>query len=147
MADINELKNRSAYVDAYAEYVKRGYDRQAFAEAAQRLGDEDKELRTLMTVQATDGTVAVPTVVSDYVTTNWEKEQIMSLVPVVEINGDYQVQFEIGGSDATKHDEDGDPVTEEELALGIATIQQDSWKKWIGVTKKSMKIRGQSFLN
>lgn len=147
MADINELKNRSAYIDAYAEYVKRGYDRNVFAEAAARLGEDDKELRTLMTVQATDGTIAVPTVVSDYVTTNWEKEQIMALVPVVEINGDYEVQFEISSSPATKHAEDGDPVTEEELALGIATIQQDSWKKWIGVSKKTMKIRGQKFLD
>ena len=147
MADINELKNRSAYIDAYAEYVKRGYDRNVFAEAAARLGDEDKELRTLMTVQATDGTIAVPTIVADYVTTNWEKEQIMSLVPVVEINGDYEVQFEISSSPATKHAEDGDPVSEEELALGIATISQDSWKKWIGVSKKTMKIRGQNFLN
>lgn len=143
----DELKNRSAYIDAYAEYVKRGYDRNVFAEAAARLGDDEKELRTLMTVQATDGTIAVPSIVADYVTTNWEKEQIMSLVPVVEINGDYEVQFEISSSPATKHAEDGDPVAEEELALGIATISQDSWKKWIGVSKKTMKIRGQNFLN
>ena len=147
MADITELKNRSAYVDAYAEYVKRGYDRKVFAEAAARLGEDERDLRTLMTVQATDGTIAVPTTVADYVTTNWEKEQIMALVPVVEINGDYEVQYEISSSPATKHAEDGDPVTEEELALGIATISQDSWKKWIGVSKKTMKIRGQSFLN
>lgn len=143
----DELKNRSAYIEAYAEYVKRGYDRNVFAEAAARLGDDEKELRTLMTVQATDGTIAVPSIVADYVTTNWEKEQIMSLVPVVEINGDYEVQFEISSSPATKHTEDGDPVAEEELALGIATISQDSWKKWIGVSKKTMKIRGQNFLN
>lgn len=145
--NVDELKNSRAYVDAYAEYVKRGYDRNAFAEAARALGDDQKELRTLMTVQATDGTIAVPTVVSDYITTNWESEQIMKLVPVVEVAGDYEVQFEISSSPATKHAEDGDPVTEEELVHGIATIQQDSWKKWIGVSKKTMKIRGQSFLN
>ena len=144
----DELTRSAAYMDAYAEYVKRGYDREAFAEAAARLDDSDKELRTLMTIQATDGTIAIPTEVEERVQTNWENEAIMSLVPVIDFAGDYQVQFEVGGSDATLHEEDGEPVEEEELALGIATITQDSWKKWIGVTKKVLKQnRGQALLD
>lgn len=143
----DELRNSPAYIDAYAEYVKSGYDRNVFAEAARALPEDQKELRTLMTNQVEGGTVAVPVTVEDRVTTNWQKEQIMGLVPVVDISGEYQVQFEISGSDATKHAEDGDPVAEEELSLGIATIDQDSWKKWIGVTKKTLKTRGQAFLD
>lgn len=144
----DELTRSAAYVDAYAEYIKRGNDRNAFAEAAARLDDSDKELRTLMTIQATDGTIAIPTEVEERVQTNWENEAIMALVPVIDFAGDYQVQFEISGSPATFHEEDGEPVEEEELALGIATITQDSWKKWIGVTKKVLKQnRGQVLLD
>lgn len=134
---IDELRNSPAYIDAYAEYLKRaGQD------------GADKEIRTLMSEQALDdaGTIPVPSFVSDVITTAWEREQIMRDVPVIPVAGDWKQTFEISATGATKHQEGGETVTEEELVLGVVTIVQDSWKKWIGVSKKVLKLRGERFI-
>lgn len=134
---IDELRNSPAYIEEYAEFLKRaGQD------------GADKEIRTLMSEQALDdaGTIPVPSFVSEVISTAWLNEQIMRDVPVIPIAGDWKQTFEISSTGATKHQENGDTVTEEELALGVVTITQDSWKKWIGVSKKVLKLRGERFI-
>lgn len=131
MPDVKEIRNSEAYINAFAEYVKT---------------HKDEEIRTLFSTAIEGGTVAIPDFVYDIIKTAWDNEPIMSKIPEIEINGDFSVNFEISGTDAVIHVEGSGAVTEEDLVLGIATIEMDSIKKWIGVSKKVMKLRGRAFL-
>ena len=69
-----ELRNSKEYIDAYAEYIKTG---------------EDKELRALIT---TDGyatgnsaTVEIPDMVYDIVKTAWDREDLMRRVRTISV--------------------------------------------------------------
>lgn len=114
-----ELRNSKEYVEAYAEYLK---------------SNDDKELRTLLSENVKDGTIAVPDVVYDFVKTAWDREEIMSLVRKTELKGNVKINFEISGSDAVVHTEGGEAVSEEELVEGIVTIVPAHIKKWISIS-------------
>lgn len=127
-----EVRNSKEYIDAYAEYIKTG---------------EEKELRSLLT-ENVSGDVAVPDMVYDIVKTAWEKSDIMSLVTRVNIKGNLKVNFELTGGEATVHTEGSEtPVPEEELTLGIVELKPVSIKKWIGISDEVYDMRGQAFLN
>lgn len=130
-----EMRNTQEYINAYAEYVK----------------GNDKELRALVT---TDGyptgnsnTVEIPDMVYDIVKTAWEREDLMSKVRTLSVQGNLKVQFEVSGSDASVHTEGGEAVTEEELILGVVTLLPESIKKWISISDEALDLRGEAFLN
>jgi HK97 family phage major capsid protein len=125
-----EVRNTSEYINAYAEYIKTG---------------DDKECRALLTENGS-GTVAVPELVYDIVKTAWNREGIMSRVRKSYLKGNLKVGFEISGSDAVVHTE-GQAVNEETLVLGIVNLVPDSIKKWISVSDEVMDMRGEQFLN
>ena len=104
--DLKEFRNSKEYVDAYAEYVKTG---------------EDKELRALITTggysTGNSATVEVPDLVYDIVKTAWEREELMGLVRTIPVKGDLQVQFEVSADGATVHTEGYGTVSEENLTL------------------------------
>lgn len=135
MADV-EKRNSKEYIEAYAEYIKRDCN-------LERMGAEQ---RVLLSELADDGTIAVPDFVYDIIKTAWDKNEIMSLVPTVELNGSLKVNFEISGDDAVWHEEGGDAVKEEELAEGIATIVAKNAKKWIAISDEAMSYRGEAFV-
>ena len=111
-----EVRNSREYLDAYADYIKSG---------------NDKECRALLT-ENVSGTVPVPEFVYDIVKTAWEKEGIMSLVRKSYLKGNLKVGFEISGGDATVHTEAANSaVSEEELVLGVVNLVPVSIKKWI----------------
>lgn len=126
-----ELRNTPEYVNAYAEYIKTG---------------DEKELRSLLT-ENVSGEVAVPEMVYDIVKTAWEKSDIMSLVSKVNVKGNLKVNFELTAGEASIHTEGDDPVSEEELTLGIVELKPQSIKKWIGISDEVYDMRGQAFLN
>lgn len=126
-----ELRNSKEYINAYAEYVKTG---------------EDKQLRSLFTENIEDGTIAVPDMVYDVVKTAWDNEGIMSLVHKAELKGNLKVNFEISGTDAVIHTEGGTAVSEETLTEGIVTIVPAFIKKWISISDEVMSLRGEAFL-
>ena len=129
-----ELRNSKEYVDAYAEYIKTG---------------SDKELRTLFTTNATEttGSVEVPEIVEDIVRTAWEREDLMGLVRSLSVKGNLKVQFEVSSSDAQIHLEGAEEgVSEEELVLGIVELTPVSIKKWIGLSDEVIDMRGEAFL-
>lgn len=130
--DTKEIRNSAKYVNAYAEYVKTG---------------KDEELRTLLTENVSNGTIAVPDFVYDTVKTAWDKNDIMSLVSKSELKGNLKVQFEISGTDAVIHKEGSGAVTEEVLTEGIVTIVPANIKKWISISDEVMELRGEAFLN
>ena len=101
----------------------------------------------LLTNNATDGVVAVPDMVDDIIKTAWEREEIMSLVRSISVKGNFSVQFEVSADGAVEHTEGDDPVDEENLILGIATLVPKSIKKWISVSDEVLDMKGEDFLN
>lgn len=126
-----EIRNSQAYIDAYAEYIKTG---------------NDKECRSLLTENVAGGTVAVPEIVYDIVKTAWNREGVTARVRKSYLKGNVKVSFEISGSDAAVHTEGGAPVTEENLVLGIVTLTAESIKKWVGISDEAYDMRGEAFI-
>ena len=130
-----EFRNSKEYVNAYAEYIKTG---------------DEKELRALVTTggysTGNSPTVEVPDLVYDVVKTAWEREDLMRRVRTLAVKGNLKVQFEVSGSDASIHTEGNGAVSEEELVLGVVTITPQSVKKWISISDEVVDLRGEEFL-
>ena len=125
-----EIRNSQEYIEAYAEYIKKG---------------DDKELRALITENTVSGTVPVPELVYDIVKNAWEKEGIMSRVRKSFIKGNLKVGFEISADGAVVHTE-AQSVAEESLVLGVVNLVPETIKKWISVSDEVMDMRGEEFL-
>ena len=125
-----EIRNTKEYIDAYAEYLKSG---------------NDKECRALLT-ENVSGTVAVPELVYDIVKNAWEKEGIMARVRKSYLKGNLKVGFEISSSDASVHTEGAAAPSEETLVLGIVNLVPASIKKWISVSDEAIDLRGEAFI-
>ena len=130
-----EIRNSKEYIDAYAEYIKNG---------------DEKELRALIT---TDGyatgnsaTIQVPDMVYDIVKTAWEREELMGLVRTISVKGNMKVEFEASASGANVHTEGYGPVSEESLVFGVVELKPQSIKKWISVSDEVIDMRGEAFL-
>ena len=130
-----ELRNSKEYVEAFAEYIKTG---------------EDKEIRALITTggyaTGNSATVEVPDLVYDLVKTAWEREDLMSRVTSLAVKGNFKVQFEVSGGDAVIHQEGNSAVSEESLVLGVVTLTPSSIKKWISISDEVVDMRGEMFL-
>ena len=126
-----EIRNSKDYINAYAEYIKTGNDR---------------ECRALLTENVGSGTVPVPEFVYDIVKTAWENEEIMSLVNTTNFKGNLKIGFEISGGEATVHTEGGEAVSEEALVLGVVELVPASIKKWIAISDEVYDMRGEAFL-
>jgi len=128
---LEEIRNSKEYVNAYAEYLK---------------GDE-KELRALLSENATNGVVPVPELVYNLVKNAWEREGIMARVRKSYMKGNLKVGFEISADGAVVHTEGANAPTEEKLILGIVEMVPASIKKWISISDEVMDLRGEAFLN
>ena len=126
-----EIRNTKEYIDAYAEYIKTGDDRQC---------------RSLLTENGTNGTVPVPEFVYDEVKTAWERDEITRRVRKAYLRGNLKVGFEISASGATVHSEGGAAVSEETLTLGIVNLVPSTIKKWISISTEVYDMRGEAFL-
>ena len=127
---MEEIRNSTAYIDAYAEYLKTG---------------KDEECRALLSENATNGTVPVPEFVYDIVKTAWDREGITRRVRKAYINGNLKVGFEISSSAAVDHAE-GHTEDEESLVLGTVSIVPKSIMKWVSISKEARTMRGEAFI-
>lgn len=131
-----EMRNSNEYIEAYADYVKGRKDA--------------KELRALITTEgySTGNTavVEVPDIVADFVKTAWEREGLLAKVRKLAVKGNFKVQFEVSGSEATAHTEGQSAVSEEELILGVVELKPESIKKWISISDEALDLRGEEFL-
>jgi len=125
-----EIRNSKEYIDAYAEYIKTG---------------DDRECRALLTTNAS-GTVPVPDFVYDEVKTAWERDEITRRVRKAYLKGNLKVGFEISASGATVHTEGGAAVSEESLTLGVVNLVPSTIKKWISISTEVYDMRGEAFL-
>ena len=125
-----ETRNTKEYIDAYAEYIKTG---------------DDKECRALLT-ENVNGKVPVPEFVDDIVRTAWENDDILSRVRKTYFRGNLKVAFEASASGAYAHTEGTTAVTEESLTLGICTLIPKNIKKWITISDEAVAMGGEAFL-
>ena len=125
-----EVRNTQEYINAYANYIKNG---------------DDRECRSLLT-ENVSGTVPVPDMVIETVATAWEKDDIMSRVNRTFIKGNLRVPFELSADGAYVHTEGTSAPTEEELQLGIVEMVPANIKKWITVSDEVVDLTGEEFL-
>lgn len=124
-------RNSPEYVNAFAEYIKSG---------------DDKQCRALLSENAS-GTVAVPEMVENTVRTAWNEEGIMSRVKKSFIKGNLKIGFEREAGAAVVHTEGGDAITEEQLTLGIVTLVPSSVKKLVKISDEAMELSAPAFLD
>lgn len=127
----NEIRASKEYVNAFANYIKTG---------------EDKECRALLTTLASGGQVPVPTIIEERIRTAWQKNGLMDLVRKTYVRGVLKVGFELSATGAVLHTEGSTAPAEETLTLGIVTMTPASIKKWISISDEAMDMGGEEFL-
>lgn len=127
----NEVRATKEYVDAFARYL---------------LSENDAEVRSLLTENVSGGSVPVPALVDEIVSTAWEKNGIMSRVRRTEIKGNLKVAFERVASAAGVHTEGAAAPDEETLKLGIVTMVPANIKKWIRISDEALALSGEALL-
>lgn len=134
--DFKEFRNSKEYIDAYAEYIKKGNDR---------------EIRLLISQNAGEGVegnrIPVPTYLEERIATAWENDPILSRVRRTYLPGNLEMPFEVSATPATVHEEAADAPQEEQLVLGTVVIVPEFIKKWITMTDTVLKMKGQVFLD
>lgn len=131
---LDSVKSSKEYVDAFAEYLKTG---------------DDRECRALMTDLVSGGSVPVPTLVDDYINTAWENARLLSRVRRTSIKGTAKYPFEYSATGAFAHTEGAEVAanTEESLVIGTVSIEPGMLKKWITVTDEVLALKGQAFID
>ena len=125
-----EIRNSAEYINAYANYIKSG---------------DDRECRSLLT-ETVSGTVPVPVLVDEIVRTAWDNDQILSRVKRTFIRGNLKVAFEKSAGEAVAHTEGTSAPSEESLVLGIVTMIPKNIKKWIRISDEAVAMGGEAFL-
>jgi HK97 family phage major capsid protein len=128
--DVNEIRASKEYIDAFAEYIKSG---------------DDKECRALLTTNAS-GVVPVPVLVDDIVRTAWERNEFTSRPRKTYFRGNLKVAFELSADGAYEHTEGTTAPTEEALTLGIVEMIPKNIKKWITISDEAVTMGGEAFL-
>lgn len=129
---LKSVRDSEAYVDAFAEYLKTG---------------NDKECRALLTDLVGGGTVPTPTVIDDFINTAWERANLVSRVRRTNIKGTAKYPFEYSATGASVHTEGSNAPDEEQLVLGTVSVEPQMLKKWITVSDEVLALKGQAFLD
>lgn len=137
MATMTEVRSSEQYVNAYAEFIKTG---------------DDKELRSVLTemgvtAQGASAGAPIPTVVEDRIRTAWENDAILSRVKRSNVKGILKVGFELSATPAAVHAEGANAPDEETLNLGIVSLVPETLKKWITISDEAFDLKGQAFLD
>ena len=126
-----EVRASKEYVDAFARYL---------------VTEDATEVRSLLTENATGGSVPVPAIVDEIIRTAWENNDILSRVRRTEIKGVLKVAFERSATAANVHTEGADAPAEETLKLGIVTMVPASIKKWIRISDEAVAMGGEALV-
>ena len=129
-----EVLNSTEYENAYARYLK---------------SEDATEVRSLLSEMVDDGTVPVPTYLSERIMTAWDNSELFGRVNKSYIKGIIRQGFELSATGAAKHTEgDMDNLpAEEELTIGVVEIKPVSLKKWISISDEVMDMTGRAFLD
>ena len=126
-----EVRKSQEYLDAYANYIKTG---------------DDKECRALLT-ENVSGTVPVAEYAEDVVRTAWNREGIMSRVRKSYLRGNLKIGWEKSADGAYVHTEAANQaVTEESLVLGVTTLVPQSIKKYVQISDEVKDMKSDAFI-
>jgi len=129
---LEEVRASKEYIDAFAEYIKSG---------------DDKECRALLTTNVgATGYVPVPVLVDDIVRTAWERNEFTNRLRKTYFRGNLKVAFELSADGAYVHTEGTTAPTEEALTLGIVEMIPANIKKWITISDEAITMGGETFL-
>ena len=129
---LEEIRSSKAYVDAFADYIKTG---------------DDKECRALLTTNAADnGQIPVPVLVDNVIRTAWENDEILSRVRKTAFRGNLKVAFERAGDVAYVHGEGTTAITEEDLTIGIVELKPEMIKKYVRLSDEAVAMGGEAFV-
>ena len=128
---LKSVLDSAEYVDAYAEYIKTG---------------KDKECRALLTDLVDGGTVPTPTVIDNFINTAWERSNLVSRVRRTSIKGTAKYPFEYSATGAAVHTEGAAAPDPETLVLGVTELVPASIKKWITISDEAMDLTGEAFI-
>lgn len=128
---MEDIRNSVEYINAYAEFIRTG---------------DSRECRSLLTVNATGGTLPVPEFLQAMIETAWERDEILSRVNRTFIKGNYKVPFELSADGAYIHAEGTTAPTEEALTFGLVTLTPETIKKWISFSDEVVDMKGEEFL-
>ena len=129
---LESVKGSDAYVEAFANYLKTG---------------SDKECRALLTDLVDGGTVPVPTIIDNFINTAWERANLTSRVRTTNIKGTAKYPFEYSATGASVHTEGAAAPSEEQLVIGTVSAEPAMLKKWITVSDEVLALKGQAFLD
>ena len=129
---LDDIRNSHEYVDAYADYIRTGNDRQC---------------RSLLTVNAPEnGTIPVPIFLQEMIETAWETDEILSRVSKSYIKGNLKIPFELSADGAYIHPEGTTAPTEQALTFGLVTLTPETIKKWVSFSDEVVDMKGEQFL-
>ena len=127
-----EIRKSPEYLDAWVEMQK---------------GRATEEQRALLTENADNGTIAVPTYVEDTIHTAWENSEIMRRVRRSYYKGNLKVGYEQSAGPAVVHEEGADAITEENLVIGYVEMIPSMLKKLVRYSDEVLDMRGQAFVD
>jgi HK97 family phage major capsid protein len=131
--DVNEIRSSKAYVDAFANYLVNG---------------DDKECRALLTENAANnGQLPVPVIVDGIIRTAWEEDAILSRVRKTNFRGNVKVAFERAADPAYEHGEGTTAITEEDLTLGVVTMIPKMIKKYVRISDEIVAMGGEALVS
>ena len=121
---MENVRDSKEYRNAYGEYIKKGYD----------LDKLTAEQRALLTVNAENGIIEVPTNVLDKINTAWERSAIIERITKTFFKGNLKVGFEKSATGAEVHTEGGNPVRPEDLVIEYVELIPEMLKKVVEVS-------------
>lgn len=119
-----EVRNTKEYKEAFGEYIKKNYDLEKLS----------AEMRALLTVNADNGTIEVPTNVLEKINTAWESDEIMQRIAKSFFKGNLKIGYEKSATGAVAHKEGSGAVTPEELIIEYKTLIPEMLKKVVEVS-------------
>ena len=140
-----ELRSTPEYIDAYVEYVKRGYKEEVFKEEFEKRMPTNPP--TVLMTENGDGTIAVPTYVEDKINAAWENNELMRRVRRTYLPGNVKVGVEVSAGGAVIHAEGGEAIDPEELVITFVNLIPEYIKKMIKVSHTALELTGTAFLD
>lgn len=130
--DNKEIRKSAEYLDAWVENIK---------------GRANEEQRALLTTNAENGTIEVPTYVEDRINTAWESNEIIRRAKKSYFKGNLKVGYEASADGAQIHTEGGAAITEENLVIDFVELIPSTVKKMVKYSTEVLDMKGEAFVD
>lgn len=141
-----EFRSTPEYIDAYVEYVKRGYKEEVFKEEFEKRASGENA-NVLLTENSMNGTIAVPTYIEDRINAAWENNELMRRVRRTYLPGNVRVGVEVSSDGAVVHTEGAKAISAEALEIEFLNLVPEYIKKMVKVSHTALELTGTAFLD